>query len=215
MKPNWSTLFTGESVTFQCDMREGKDSDWYYSLTINGHEFRRPTSNKEYTWLSTAGYSGDYQCFGDHKYKPRRKESNKVSLTVTGRCCQELLHLLLIKINITSSICVKNKQPICPNISSPVHWIQTESDVILERPSSVFYRGESVILHCRHRDNRQKTVSFFKDASLLESDTDSGFLISQNTVQINTELLSDQSSFTCRFDGGKTSEAIKVKVEGK
>lgn len=91
----------------------------------------------------------------------------------------------------------------------------TESDVILEHPASVFYQGESVTLRCRHRDKRQTTAFFYKDGSLLESDTDSGFLISQNTVQINTELLSDQSSFTCGFDEGKTSEAIKVKVERK
>ncbi|XP_039677735.1 Fc receptor-like protein 3 isoform X1 [Perca fluviatilis] len=83
IEPNWSTLFTGESVTFICDMREGEDTDWYYSIWKDGGEFIR---SKNYILQPLViGYSGEYQCFGDHKISPPfRKESNKVSLTVSG-----------------------------------------------------------------------------------------------------------------------------------
>lgn len=126
MKPNWSTFFTGESVTFGCGMREGRDSDWY-GLVKNGQHVLWFNSEKKHTWqFLYAANSGDYQCFA-YNTQQHTDKSNKVSLTVSGRCCQEFLNLLFIKINNTSSICAKNKQPICPNISSPVHLIQTQS----------------------------------------------------------------------------------------
>ncbi|XP_038581899.1 uncharacterized protein LOC119908253 [Micropterus salmoides] len=87
IEPNWSPLFTGESVTFICDMREGKDTDWYYRMNKDGREFLHYNTNKNYTLqpLDT-GHSGEYQCFGSLKvstYLP--KESNKVSLTVSAQ----------------------------------------------------------------------------------------------------------------------------------
>uniref|UniRef100_A0A3B3HPS2 Ig-like domain-containing protein n=1 Tax=Oryzias latipes TaxID=8090 RepID=A0A3B3HPS2_ORYLA len=31
-EPNWSTFFVGESLTFKCDMKEGRKYDWTYTL---------------------------------------------------------------------------------------------------------------------------------------------------------------------------------------
>ncbi|XP_039677742.1 Fc receptor-like protein 4 isoform X2 [Perca fluviatilis] len=64
-------------------MREGEDTDWYYSIWKDGGEFIR---SKNYILQPLViGYSGEYQCFGDHKISPPfRKESNKVSLTVSA-----------------------------------------------------------------------------------------------------------------------------------
>ncbi|KAL7375591.1 hypothetical protein ABVT39_020432 [Epinephelus coioides] len=87
IEPNWSTLFTRESVTFICDMREGKDTDWYYTIKRDRQEFIPFYSDKRYTLqpLSTDD-SGEYQCIGAHKRSPySRKESNKVSLTVSDK----------------------------------------------------------------------------------------------------------------------------------
>ncbi|KAF1380756.1 hypothetical protein PFLUV_G00167290 [Perca fluviatilis] len=86
IEPNWSTFFTEESVTFICDMREGEDTDWQYSFLMDGRVFVS-NSNKRYTLEPLViGYSGEYQCFGDHKISPPfRKESNKFSLTVSDK----------------------------------------------------------------------------------------------------------------------------------
>ncbi|XP_038586316.1 uncharacterized protein LOC119911482 isoform X2 [Micropterus salmoides] len=87
IEPNWSTLFTGESVTFICDMGEGKDTDWYYRMNKDGREFLHNNTNKNYTLqpLDT-GHSGEYQCFGSPKVSTHFiKRSNNVSLTVSAR----------------------------------------------------------------------------------------------------------------------------------
>ncbi|XP_045919815.1 Fc receptor-like protein 5 isoform X2 [Micropterus dolomieu] len=87
IEPNWSTLFTGESVTFICDMREGKDTDWYYRMNKDGRECLHNNTNKNYTLqpLDT-DHSGEYQCFGHHKVSTYLiKESNKVYLTVSAQ----------------------------------------------------------------------------------------------------------------------------------
>ncbi|XP_078132509.1 Fc receptor-like protein 5 isoform X2 [Sander vitreus] len=86
IEPNWSTLFTRESVTFICDMREGEDTDWYYSFLVDGRVFLSFNSNKRYTLQPlVTGYSGVYQCIGEHISPRSRKESNKVSLTVSDK----------------------------------------------------------------------------------------------------------------------------------
>lgn len=87
IEPNWSTFFAGESVTLICDMREGLEADWYYTILKDGQEYVYHLTNKIYTlgYLLT-GDSGEYQCFGRYKGSTDlKKSSNKVSLTVSGR----------------------------------------------------------------------------------------------------------------------------------
>ncbi|XP_026154313.1 Fc receptor-like protein 5 [Mastacembelus armatus] len=86
LEPSWSTFFTGEFVSFICDMNEGKDTDWEYKINKDGQEFVQYNSHKKYTLqpLSTA-YSGEYQCFGWQKSSKFIKHSNKVNLTVSDQ----------------------------------------------------------------------------------------------------------------------------------
>uniref|UniRef100_A0AAQ4PWC1 Ig-like domain-containing protein n=1 Tax=Gasterosteus aculeatus aculeatus TaxID=481459 RepID=A0AAQ4PWC1_GASAC len=85
IEPNWSPLFTGEKVTFVCDSREGNDTDWNYSFSRNDHFFTTNRTVNRYKSSSlTRGDSGEYQCVADHKIRPVRRESNKVSLSVSG-----------------------------------------------------------------------------------------------------------------------------------
>uniref|UniRef100_UPI003AACC798 Fc receptor-like protein 5 isoform X2 n=1 Tax=Centroberyx gerrardi TaxID=166262 RepID=UPI003AACC798 len=85
LEPNRSHVFTGESVTFICDMREGQDTDWWYKINRNGQQFVRYSTSKRNTLQSLAtGYSGEYQCIGDLKRDTyHKKESNKVTLIVS------------------------------------------------------------------------------------------------------------------------------------
>ncbi|KAM8864776.1 uncharacterized protein AB9W97_018937 [Spinachia spinachia] len=84
IEPNWSTLFSGEEVTFICDSREGNDTDWNYSFRRNGTSFINKTSENRYKYKSLSKKdSGEYQCVTHQKiHHVGRKESNNVSLTV-------------------------------------------------------------------------------------------------------------------------------------
>ncbi|XP_034086275.1 uncharacterized protein LOC117555506 [Gymnodraco acuticeps] len=84
IEPNWTTFFTGESVTFKCDITGGKDSDWYYSIHNQHGEVFSP-SNKKFRTLQplTSGYSGEYQCLFQHGGSTKR--SNTIYLTVSDR----------------------------------------------------------------------------------------------------------------------------------
>ncbi|XP_015224392.1 PREDICTED: Fc receptor-like protein 4, partial [Cyprinodon variegatus] len=77
IQPNWSTFYSGESVTFICDMNEGAETDWDYSIIWNGGELVPYSSHKSSTLepLHT-GYSAD---------KPRAKlTAGPTSIPVGG-----------------------------------------------------------------------------------------------------------------------------------
>uniref|UniRef100_A0A4W6D6T1 Ig-like domain-containing protein n=1 Tax=Lates calcarifer TaxID=8187 RepID=A0A4W6D6T1_LATCA len=72
------------SVTFICDMKEGKDTDWYYRISRDDQELLSWRINKDNTlYLQSSAYSGKCQCFGEHKSTHVSKNSNIVSLTVS------------------------------------------------------------------------------------------------------------------------------------
>ncbi|KAM3590527.1 uncharacterized protein V6R79_011171 [Siganus canaliculatus] len=86
-QPNWSTLFTGESVTLVCDIKIGVDTDWYYAILKNGQSFISFSTNKRHTLqLLTKDHSGEYQCLIHHRGTGYFSlESSKVFLTVSDR----------------------------------------------------------------------------------------------------------------------------------
>ncbi|KAK1889786.1 B-cell receptor CD22 [Dissostichus eleginoides] len=53
-EPNWTAFFSGESVTFKCDITGGKDRDWFYSIYDQHRENGGSTkiSNKIYLNVS-------------------------------------------------------------------------------------------------------------------------------------------------------------------
>ncbi|KAM8746508.1 titin-like [Acanthopagrus schlegelii] len=165
IEPNWSSFFTGESVTLTCDMRVGLEADWYYRILKDGQDYSPYLTNKIYILENLiTGHSGEYQCFGHYKSTAELKKSiNKVSLTVL------------------------------------------DNNVILASPASTMYQGESVTLRCRHRTQRkEKNASFYRDGSLI---------LSNNTVEISVQLLSDSSSYMCKFDEDEESQPVRLKVE--
>lgn len=94
IEPNWSAFFTGESVTLMCDMQEGEDTDWHYTILKEGQQFLPYNTNKSYKIHPlTTGHSGEYQCLGYHKtFTYFTKKSNKVSLTVSGKHCHDQVY---------------------------------------------------------------------------------------------------------------------------
>ncbi|XP_055358480.1 Fc receptor-like protein 5 [Betta splendens] len=80
--PSWSRYFTGESVTFTCDMKDDKRTDWETRLIKDGGEIVS-YSGYRIKALST-GNSGRYQCFSVHRKTNHIKTSGTVKLIVSG-----------------------------------------------------------------------------------------------------------------------------------
>ncbi|KAG7235282.1 hypothetical protein INR49_002854 [Caranx melampygus] len=86
LEPNWSTFFTGESVTFICDVKDGEETDWDYRIKKDNRDFFWYRSNKRFILQPLEiGYSAKYQCFAHHKRTYEEKRSNIVSLTVSAK----------------------------------------------------------------------------------------------------------------------------------
>uniref|UniRef100_A0A3B3X7Q5 Ig-like domain-containing protein n=1 Tax=Poecilia mexicana TaxID=48701 RepID=A0A3B3X7Q5_9TELE len=84
--PNWSTFHPGESVTFTCDMNEGKATDWEYEIRRNGEQFIQSDQHKSYMLQPIQiDHSGEYQCCGVRKRFSLTKCSGTVSLNVTAQ----------------------------------------------------------------------------------------------------------------------------------
>lgn len=99
-EPNSPYLFTGESVTFTCDMREGNDTDWHYKFNRNGQQIVSFSTKNTHSLKLTADLSGDYQCIGRHNGSEKdEKESNSVTLYVSGKI-SNLLSLFAIACSI-------------------------------------------------------------------------------------------------------------------
>ncbi|XP_073330721.1 sialoadhesin-like [Pagrus major] len=99
----------------------------------------------------------------------------------------------------------KQHTPEETSIYSNVGTGAADKDVILASPASTMYQGESVTLRCRHQTQRkEKNASFYRDGSLI---------LSNNTVEITIQLLSDGSSYMCKFDEDEESQPIRLKVE--
>ncbi|MEQ2308621.1 hypothetical protein AMECASPLE_030081 [Ameca splendens] len=85
-EPNSTILFHGESVTFTCNMKEGRHSNWYYKFHRNGHQIVSNPDVSNFLQLHlTTDLSGNYQCTAYHKDSPSFiKQSNNITLFVSG-----------------------------------------------------------------------------------------------------------------------------------
>ncbi|XP_029602725.1 Fc receptor-like protein 4 [Salmo trutta] len=82
--PKSSQIFSGESVTFRCNIQRGKVTDWEYTWRKDDVD---SISRKHEYEISEVNISdnGDYRCLGTHiDQKKHSKSSDAVSLTVTA-----------------------------------------------------------------------------------------------------------------------------------
>ncbi|XP_047448854.1 leukocyte immunoglobulin-like receptor subfamily A member 3 [Mugil cephalus] len=84
--PHWSTFFSGESVTFICDMKEGRGADWEYTIYKDGQEFVLFNTHQHHGLKSlVTNDSGEYQCCGRRTRSNDTKLSNTVSFAVSDK----------------------------------------------------------------------------------------------------------------------------------
>lgn len=85
--------------------------------------------------------------------------------------------------------------------------------MILQHPTAILYRGETVALRCRYRGQTDMTTAtFYKDGSRIITDSNQRMLVmSENAAEISIQLLSD-GSYACKLDSGEESQSIRLKV---
>lgn len=71
-------------MTFTCDMKEGEYSDWYYTLIKDHREYYLYSTKRIFSQQLTTHLTGQYSCRGSHIHTGETRDSNTVSLTVSG-----------------------------------------------------------------------------------------------------------------------------------
>ncbi|RVE60274.1 hypothetical protein OJAV_G00179110 [Oryzias javanicus] len=81
-----STFYIGESVTFKCDMKEGREEEWTYTLKREDWTLYSNVPQRRFVLnLSSKRHNGVYQCCGHWKSSDSTKCSNRVSIHVSDR----------------------------------------------------------------------------------------------------------------------------------
>ncbi|XP_066578196.1 Fc receptor-like protein 5 [Amia ocellicauda] len=90
LQPDWTSVFTGETVTLRCQVQGAGDTDWryrWYRGETQVHQTDSSTRDEgRYTISSDSYYhSGDYTCEGVRSGNPSHSDrSSPVTLTVSG-----------------------------------------------------------------------------------------------------------------------------------
>ncbi|XP_064870575.1 basement membrane-specific heparan sulfate proteoglycan core protein-like isoform X3 [Oncorhynchus nerka] len=85
LQPNWTQIFSGETVTMRCDIQGGGDSDWNYRWYKNSPVVIPFNTKPEYRISPVYWYnSGSYTCEGV-KGNKFSKTSDAVQLTVSDQ----------------------------------------------------------------------------------------------------------------------------------
>ncbi|XP_010786406.1 uncharacterized protein, partial [Notothenia coriiceps] len=80
LRPNWPEIYSGETITLTCEIKDGGDSEWDYIWTTPGSETPQ-TSDPKYTLTSQ---SGNYGCKGRLKGEmPSTRRSDVLTLKVS------------------------------------------------------------------------------------------------------------------------------------
>ena len=84
-QPNWSEIYSGESITLRCEI-QGGDTEWEYEWTTTSS--RQPQNVNEYRITSASlSASEDYWCKGRMRGAQQNSTgwSNSLTLTVSGK----------------------------------------------------------------------------------------------------------------------------------
>uniref|UniRef100_A0A3P8ZIQ4 Ig-like domain-containing protein n=1 Tax=Esox lucius TaxID=8010 RepID=A0A3P8ZIQ4_ESOLU len=82
LQPNWTQIFTGETVTLRCDIQGGGDTDWEYNFYKNDQSVYSDTKPEYRISPVYTSHTGSYTCMGVKGNKESRT-SDAVQLTVS------------------------------------------------------------------------------------------------------------------------------------
>ncbi|XP_053537673.1 Fc receptor-like protein 4 isoform X4 [Ictalurus punctatus] len=85
IKPD-THVYSGERVTFRCDVQGGGDTEWTYSWYKNNDTFYKDSTMQEISiWSVRDSLSGNYTCRGQSNDSQSSEISDAVTLTVSER----------------------------------------------------------------------------------------------------------------------------------
>ncbi|KAM3590048.1 uncharacterized protein V6R79_002675 [Siganus canaliculatus] len=160
LQPNWSEIFSGESITLTCEIQDEEDSEWKIEWKHNDSG-KESSTNELIIESARESHSGDYRCKGRKSSVKSTEWSDPVKITVSN------------KTNIT--------------LRSPVHPV-TEGDPVslscrLQRnhqfvSNVIFYQNDKVVQNDTSRDFNISAVSrshegFYKCRHLNEESAQS------------------------------------------
>ncbi|XP_053486035.1 carcinoembryonic antigen-related cell adhesion molecule 5-like [Ictalurus furcatus] len=80
-------IFSGQEVTFTCEIRGHADTEWMYNWYKDGVQISSYTENRKYSFTPVESLSTKYTCSGRRRSDSQTSEtSNTVTLTVSGVC---------------------------------------------------------------------------------------------------------------------------------
>ncbi|XP_045898687.1 high affinity immunoglobulin gamma Fc receptor I-like, partial [Micropterus dolomieu] len=86
LQPNWSEIYSGETITLRCEIKDGGDTEWEYEWeTFSSY---KPLKDSEYRIrYAYSAHSGDYRCKGRMKSAQQSSTdwSDPVKLTVSDK----------------------------------------------------------------------------------------------------------------------------------
>ncbi|XP_034532099.1 obscurin-like [Notolabrus celidotus] len=73
LHPSWSEIYSGETITFRCEIEGVDDNEWGYEWETTSSSATKPTKQMDYSIrFDNTSHNGDYKCRG-------RKQSDKSS----------------------------------------------------------------------------------------------------------------------------------------
>ncbi|XP_037614078.1 uncharacterized protein LOC119481336 [Sebastes umbrosus] len=87
-QPNWAEIYSGETITFTCEIEDGGDAEWEYEwLTPDSYTSQNPSEH-----MIRPSHSRDYRCKGTMKSEKSSTEwSNTFTLRVSSSKPQPVL----------------------------------------------------------------------------------------------------------------------------
>ncbi|GLD58164.1 obscurin-like protein, partial [Lates japonicus] len=82
LQPNWSLIYSGETITVRCEIQGGGDTEWEYEWNTTSSN-KPPTHNEYRINGATVSDSGDYKCRGRKDYS-LTQWSDVIRLTVSS-----------------------------------------------------------------------------------------------------------------------------------
>ncbi|XP_053199098.1 platelet endothelial cell adhesion molecule-like [Scomber japonicus] len=81
LQPNWSLIYSGETITVRCEIEGGGNTGWEYEWKVNNLDISH--KDNEYKIISVS-HSGDYRCKGRKDAYSSTEWSDAIRLTVSS-----------------------------------------------------------------------------------------------------------------------------------
>ncbi|XP_053537405.1 B-cell receptor CD22 [Ictalurus punctatus] len=141
-------IFSGQEVTFTCEIRGHADTEWMYNWNKDGVQISSYTESRKYSFTAVESLSAKYTCSGRRRSDSQTSEtSNTVTLTVSvlsdGKAPLSVLKLL------SSAVAASPYVLVTIILAVKCYRARTDPDED-NRPYRVIETEASVSLRCLH-----------------------------------------------------------------